>query len=337
MVMKHGAIIFQNNFGQHDQKYTPGYAIVPATRRFHSFYHEVTMIPDWETNTVLISDQLPQRHSGISQQLERILTEHDIPLRVIPNTADIWVRDAAPVQVAPNRFVQFRYAPDYLQGQFEHLITAASVFQNFGITPDTMNCPLTVDGGNVVGTRSAAILTNKVLRENAMVSPEDICRQLQNTLQVSQIILVPREPYDVIGHSDGMIRFVSDNQVIINDYTSINPGFCKKLESTLTRAGLSFTRIPYVPEDVTRNGIPSAAGNYVNFLRVRNLIIVPSYDIPEDRVALDLLRSVFKASDTEICQLSCRELAEEGGVLNCVTWTVATELITTNLSEFSDR
>ena len=52
---------------------------------------------------------------------DRSLEHHGIPLRTIPGTQDIWCRDYMPIQVAEDRFVQFRYAPDYLGGQYRHL------------------------------------------------------------------------------------------------------------------------------------------------------------------------------------------------------------------------
>lgn len=89
------------------------------------------MVPDWKASTVLISDMLPSRHPEIVRQLEGILQEHGIPLVIVPDTADIWIRDAAPVQVSDGEFAQFVYRPNYLIGGYEHLITGPEAFNDF--------------------------------------------------------------------------------------------------------------------------------------------------------------------------------------------------------------
>lgn len=72
------------------------------------------MIPDWQTNTVVISDRLPGKFPELTRGLEAILAEAGIPLHILPGTRDYWIRDYALIQVIPDRFVQFRYEPDYL-------------------------------------------------------------------------------------------------------------------------------------------------------------------------------------------------------------------------------
>lgn len=78
--------------------------------------------------------------------------------------------------------------------------------------------------------------------------------------------------------------------------------------------------IPYRPEGGCRGGIPSAFGNYVNFLRVRGLVVLPSYGLPEDELARKIIADLLPTTD--VCILDCAELSREGGVLNCATWTV---------------
>jgi agmatine/peptidylarginine deiminase len=67
-------------------------------------------------------------------------------------------------------------------------------------------------------------------------------------------------------------------------------------------------------------GMPSAVGNYVNFLRVASLIVVPSYEIDADEVALATVAAIFPQLAVE--PHDCRDLAKRGGVLNCCMWTI---------------
>jgi agmatine deiminase len=79
------------------------------------------MIADSEKNVVYVADTLEARIPQVYRGLKPILQSHGIPLGIIPGTRDIWCRDYMPIQVAKDRFVQFRYAPDYLTGKYRHL------------------------------------------------------------------------------------------------------------------------------------------------------------------------------------------------------------------------
>jgi len=55
------------------------------------------MIPDDQTDMVFISDRLEEKYPALVDGLRRILTDHDIPLRTIEGTKDIWCRDYMPI------------------------------------------------------------------------------------------------------------------------------------------------------------------------------------------------------------------------------------------------
>jgi agmatine deiminase len=125
----------------------------------------------------------------------------------------------------------------------------------------------------------------------------------------------------VIGHADGVVRFIAEDRVLINDYTAIDPGYGERLHSLLERKGLQVETLPRFGEgDAGADGIASAVGIYINYLRVGDVVVVPGYDTPEDEVALEMARQAMP--DARVFQLPCWDLAEEGGVLNCVSWTI---------------
>ncbi len=43
-----------------------------------------------------------------------VLKKHSISYSYLPGTRDIWCRDYMPVQVEKDRFIEYRYDPDYL-------------------------------------------------------------------------------------------------------------------------------------------------------------------------------------------------------------------------------
>jgi agmatine deiminase len=280
------------------------------------------MIPDWTTNTVIITQQLRKRFPALAAGLDKILDRPGIELQVLEKTKDCWLRDFAPVQVAEKRFVQFRYFPDYLREGFQHLITPPEICADSSFFPGTVNCPLIVDGGNLVGTERIVVFTKKVFQENPDQSHEAIQQELTTSLMVTEVIPLPIEPGDDIGHADGMVRFLDDTTVVVNDYEATDPAFARAVDTPLKSAGLKLVRLPYVPDlRRTRKGeIPSAVGNYVNFLRVGSVVVLPTYEMPEDDKAFRTLQKCLP--DCRIETLPCRDLAKEGGVLNCVTSTI---------------
>src|SRR4051794_29963288 len=79
------------------------------------------MIADCDTNLVFVADTLERSFTGVYRGLASILGEHVVPFRTVPGTKQVWCRDSMPIQVSEDRFVQFRYAPDYLTGRHRHL------------------------------------------------------------------------------------------------------------------------------------------------------------------------------------------------------------------------
>jgi agmatine deiminase len=190
--------------------------------------------------------------------LGRILADHGIPLRTIGGTRDIWCRDYVPVQLAPREFLQYRYEPDYLREGFEHLMTRSG---DIAPIPEVESCStldIILDGGNVVRRGNRCIVTEKILRENPGLARGDLLGRLREALRVEDLIVIPREPYDVVGHTDGVVRFLDDGLVVINDYSSVALWYGRGLRSILRRAGFEWVRLPYRPEEASGGDIPSA-------------------------------------------------------------------------------
>lgn len=272
------------------------------------------MIPDWDTNQLFLSDRLESDEPALIAGLRSALA--GVPIDIIPDTKDIWCRDYMPVQIDDAMFCQFDYAPDYLRG-YEQLVTPPC---RRPFMHDYRQEPIVLDGGNVVASRSKVILTDKIYKENPSIERPRLRQRLEEVFQ-AECIFIPKEPYDVIGHSDGLVRFVSENRVLVNDYSTVDPGYEKRLRSLLDKKGLEVEKLSMFEEEGTgRHGVPSAVGIYINFLRVGDAVVIPAYDRPEDQLALEKLRAVLP--EARVIQLPCRRLAEKGGVLNCVSWTI---------------
>jgi agmatine deiminase len=126
---------------------------------------------------------------------------------------------------------------------------------------------------------------------------------------------------DWIGHPDGVVRFLDDDWVVINDYSEVDPTYGDELVRILGRHRLQVEVLPYIVDAEPRRGeIGSAVGNRVNFLRVGNLVVMPVYGIPQDDAAIRKMETFLPGTD--VVPLPSSELAREGGVGNCVSWTI---------------
>ncbi|MEZ6142062.1 MAG: agmatine deiminase family protein [Zavarzinella sp.] len=273
------------------------------------------MIPDWDVNSVFLANLLQVCHAELFTELIYILKTHEVKVRLLHNVKDIWSRDYCPIQISLGEWLQFRYEPDYLKN-YPELRTDRQVADQFRKLGKCHHSTINIDGGNVVASRNKAILTDKIYRENPSWDRPVLRDELRNLLQVDQLIIIPKEPYDPVGHADAIVRFISEDTVLLNNYAEIDPLYGNRVANILHRHGLKTELLPYFIEQQSVNGIPSALGLYANFLRTSKVIIVPAFGTESDQIVLNRLISLI--NDVPIVLLDCKQLAREGGILNCI-------------------
>jgi agmatine deiminase len=278
------------------------------------------MIADHETNVVFVADTLEPRFPEVFQGLQRILHDHGIPLRIIPGTREVWCRDYMPIQVAEDRFVQFRFAPDYLTGKYRHLRADGEIGPTLAWVKNCVNSNIVLDGGNLVKWTDKVIMTEKVITENPEWDRRKLLAALERLLEIDRVILIPSEPGDVTGHADGVVRFVDATHVVVNNYRGVDPEYRRVVHRRLKVAKLESTEIAFWFSRSSARRMPSAIGNYVNYLQLRKVLILPSYRASKDPEATNVLKCSFP--ELVIYNLEISRLAEEGGGLHCVSWNL---------------
>lgn len=86
----------------------------------------------------------------------------------------------------------------------------------------------------------------------------------------------------------------------------------------MDNAGLEYIEIPYNP--YANRSILHANGEYINYLHMENLIVIPTFGMPEDDIVVKQFEDLFKGYQIET--IECNELAKNGGILNCITWNI---------------
>lgn len=275
------------------------------------------MIAEWDTNTLFVSDLLEKKFPALVASLGATLI--GVPIEIITCAADIWCRDYMPIQLDQDRFCQFVYSPDYLR-KHQHLVTPPDKCR-LPFMDDYRQEPIVLDGGNVVASRTKVILTEKVYKENPGIERPRLRDRLEEIFQ-AECVFIPKQAGDDVGHSDGVVRFVTEDRVLFNDYATAHPGYGEKVRGVLEKKGLEVETLPMFEEkgQRRRDGIEPAVGIYINYLRVGDVVVLPGYNRPEDKEAVEKARKIMPS--VKILQVPCRNLAEEGGVLNCVSWTI---------------
>ena len=283
------------------------------------------MVTDRDTNFLYLSSLIRERPelNSFWKNLENALTSAGIRYGFIEYTSDIWCRDYMPVQVADDRLVQFTYYPSYCDhDKLRHLITdTIQVVLSAEIAATKTHSPLVLDGGNVVKSGNAAVVTDRIFKENKG-DRNEILEQIKQLLQVEHLHLIPAQPYDMTGHANGMVRFLDDHTLLIADYQEHSDSWKARYERALQRTGLKLVKFPNVFSEIrNKDKAYTAIGCYINFAWIGNVVLFPQFDLPKDEEALNIAREIFMGY--KVIPIPCRELAMDGGALNCVTWNIS--------------
>ena len=295
------------------------------------------MITDNHTNRVYFSSLLPEKCPVLNAHIVDALRKRDIPFTYLKGTKDIWCRDYMPIQIEKDRFVFYRYTPDYLQDKTGLTLQTNPelVFQEESnelprllpmsveeeMRPISISHPvfhrfeleLVMDGGNVVKCGNKVVMTDKVFEENKDKTPQEVQRQIEEAFQC-EVVFLPWDRNEEYGHSDGIIHCLGDNRVLMTNYSDFDKCIADKYLRILEKY-FDVTTLKY---NVKR--MHERSWSYINFLQIGTLVLVPQLGIPEDEQALEQISSALP--DCEIVGIPALEAVSRGGALNCLSWNI---------------
>lgn len=260
--------------------------------------------------TIYFSSLLKQKkYLPFYNRLVKLFNDNNLSCEFIEGTKDIWMRDFMPVKSTDAKYIQFDYHPIYLKKYPKYITDGSLIAKKLGI--ETIKTDIKLDGGNFVCYNGKAIITSRIFKENPNYSKQELTDKIKNLLKLDKIIIIEEEN-DTYGHSDGMVRFVDDNIVLINEYPKKDIKYKKKLTDVLEKENLKYIEMP------STDNITNAIGLYINYLQVENIIVLPAFNIDTDKKTLEMFKGIF--NEYKILQLDCTEIAKDGGVLNCISW-----------------
>lgn len=283
------------------------------------------MIADWQTNKIYFSETLKTKFPKTYALLKRELLNLEQKSELLPKTNDIWARDFMPIQISNDQFIEYRYDPDYLQGTSEEretreLKSYPDIVCN-EINLQTIKSDLIIDGGNIVKSENTIILTDKIIWENERLYNENqIIDKIHTTFEVDNVILIPWDEDCDFGHSDGMVRFINNDTILISGfYEQVDLEFKKEVIKPLEQAKLNCEWLRCSTKEAESNIA------YINFLQTKDIILVPSLNRKEeDEKAFEKISDCFPdySNNARIRKIDMREIVRQGGALNCISWTI---------------
>jgi agmatine deiminase len=198
--------------------------------------------------------------------------------------------------------------------------------------------PVIVEGGAIDSNGRGTLLTSEecLLHPNIQVrnpnfTKEDYEAVFKEYLGITNVIWLGDgiEGDDTHGHIDDLARFVNEDTIVTIVETDVNDANYKPLQDNLKRlqnAKLENGASPVIvslpmPKKLIFDGIRIPA-SYANFLILNHCVLVPTFNDPNDRKALNILAECFP--DREIIGISAIDLIWGFGTLHCLSQQIPT-------------
>ena len=193
--------------------------------------------------------------------------------------------------------------------------------------------PVIVEGGAIDVNGKGTLLTSEecllhptVQIRNPGFSKEDYEAVSREYLGITNVIWLGDgiEGDDTHGHIDDLARFVNEDTIITIIETDADDANYKPLQDNLKRlqnAKLENGKAPKIvtlpmPKKLLFDGIRIPA-SYANFLIVNNCVLVPTFNDPNDRIALNIIADCFP--EREVIGISAIDLIWGFGTLHCLS------------------
>lgn len=268
---------------------------------------EIVFLSSWLKKTC------PDFFCRFTSLLDKLLIEWQF----LPKTNDIWCRDFMPLALDDNRYLLYRYYPDYLlrrDADKYYITDGAKVCEAINLPCDQTN--LVIDGGNMVRAGDYLIMTEKILFENPQMSASEVIEEMERLTRL-KLLLLPWDRVEKYGHSDGVVRCIDRKTVLLTNYADFDKSFADEFKRRLMEHFDVKTLKYNVPH------LSPQSWAYINYLEVGDVIIVPALGVPEDRQALAQIKNLFPHK--HVAQIRMEEVVRRGGALNCLTWTLHRE------------
>ncbi len=245
-------------------------------------------------------------------------------------SADVWIRDYGPIFVRSSGVAATKWVFNSWGGKYDDLLpdneTGEAIVKETGLSK--FETSRVLEGGSVdVNGRGLLLTTKQCLlnrNRNPMLSVGDIEAMLRENLGADNVIWLERgiEGDDTDGHVDDIARFVAHDTVVCmtddpgdnRESLAINLNVLKSAKGPNGHK-LRIVELP-MPAPIEGEG-GTLPASYANFYIGNSVVLVPTFDDPNDRKAMKLLGKLFPTR--RIVGVDCRSLVTGLGTIHCVT------------------
>ena len=254
------------------------------------FYDElITLIPNNFTIWIITNN------NQSIKKLEEKFSHKKINFLGLKGWDEIWIRDCIGFNVN-EKIIKPKYNPSYCKslerdrGYLKKINGLSKTIAKECLKKDVVDLNLVIDGGNFICNDHQAFLTDVIYEQNGYLSGKEICDIINCDLGLEPII-IDNNKNDAIGHIDAYLAFLDNKTALIPNYPSFpylkdDIEFINLLDDFLKINGINRITMYDRPIDeigycgCNQKGKPcvySARGNFINFLRLNNTIILPEY------------------------------------------------------------
>ncbi len=275
----------------------------------------------------------------VRRDAQRALDAHAVDqssyrLHVVPNDR-VWLRDSAPTFVW-NRdkleLVNWRFNGWAKYDNYERDEKVGEAVERITGLPRTMakrpddNAWMVLEGGGIETDGAGSLLVTEewllsdVQVRNPGMLREDYEAAFSDYLGVTSTIWLGNgcAGDDTHGHIDDIARFTPSGAVILayeEDKADANHASSADNLERLESAGRRVVKIPY-PRPLIMEGQRLPA-SYANYYVANDVVIVPTFNDPNDRIALDVIASEHPGRET--VGIHAVDLVWGLGTLHCLT------------------
>ncbi len=257
---------------------------------------------------------------------------------IVKRTDRSWARDSGPTFVTDGASlgaVCWRFNAWTKYSNWQHDATLGKFIAKRAmaarLTPKARGKPVVMEGGAIESNGLGTLMTTEECllstgrqARNPGLGRGDIERIFENYLGARKVLWLNRgiAGDDTHGHIDDIARFVGPKTVAAatetnpkdENYAPLKENL-KRLRSMTDQSGrpLEIVELP-MPRPLYFEGIRLPA-SYANFYIANGIVLAPTFNDPNDRVALGALAECFP--DREICGIHCVDMVWGFGTLHC--------------------
>ena len=259
---------------------------------------------------------------------------------IIHKTNRSWMRDSGPIVIKngnDREALNFNFNGWAKYKNFKldkHVPSKVSDFLKIALTQvEYKGKPVILEGGAIDTNGKGTLLTS----EECLMDPEIQVRNpgftkadyeaiFKEYLGITNVIWLGCgiEGDDTHGHIDDLCRFVNEDTIItVVEKDKSDPNFeplqdnLKRLKKSVLEDGKSpkIVELP-MPKKLEFDGLRIPA-SYANFLILNKCVLVPTFNDPNDRIALNIIADCFP--EREIIGMSAIDLIWGFGTLHCLS------------------